>query len=65
MKLSNQEVAMLMITSDSKIKELIAKGRKERSRAFWRVFAKGSSTARPKVVTVLGKGATPAQRCPS
>lgn len=56
---------MLMITSDSKIKELIAKGRKERSRAFWRVFAKGSSTARPKVVTVLGKGATPAQRCPS
>jgi len=64
MKLSRQEAAMLMITSDPKIKELVAKGRKERSSAFWRVVFKGSSAARPKVVTALGKGAAPAQRCP-
>jgi len=55
---------MLMITSDPKIKAMIAKGRKKRSSAFWRMVFKGSSTARPKVVTALGKGAAPAQRCP-
>jgi len=65
MKLSRQEAAMLMITSDPKIKKLVAKGRKERSLAFWRMLFNGSSTARPKVVTALGKGAAPAQRCPS
>jgi hypothetical protein len=55
---------MMMITSEPIIKELVAKGRQERSRAFWRVVFKGSSAARPCVVTALGKGAAPAQRCP-
>ncbi|AXX96808.1 hypothetical protein [Profundibacter amoris] len=64
MKLSRQEAAMLMITSDPKIKTMIAKGRKKRSNAFWQVVFKGSTAARPKVVTALEKGAAPAQRCP-
>ena len=56
---------MLIISSDPKVKQMIEKGRKERSDAFWRVLLRVSFTARPKVVTALESGAAGAQGCPN
>ncbi len=56
---------MLMITSDPQIKELLERGRKQRSDAFFGVFTWFSVAARPKDDGAVKKQAAPEQRCPN